>query len=63
MECKPLAASIAIGNDWNDLAMLHSAGLAIAVHNAHPDVLAIADVVVPSVSDSGVAHALERFVL
>jgi Cof subfamily protein (haloacid dehalogenase superfamily) len=60
---QPLAASIAIGNDWNDLAMLRSAGLAIAVSNAHPDVLAIADVVVPSVDNCGVAHALERFVL
>ena len=59
----PLGASMAIGDDWNDLAMLRSAGLAVAVSNAHPDVLAIADVVVPSVGNSGVAHALERFVL
>ncbi len=59
----PLAESIAIGDDWNDLEMLRVAGLGIAVRNAQPDVLAIADVVVPSVGESGVAHALERFVL
>jgi len=59
----PLAQSIAIGDDWNDVAMLGVAGLAIAVANAHPDVLAVSDVVVPSVGESGVAHALERFVL
>jgi Cof subfamily protein (haloacid dehalogenase superfamily) len=59
----PLGESIAIGDDWNDLEMLRVAGLGIAVRNAHSDVLAIADVVVPSVGDSGVAHALERFVL
>jgi hypothetical protein len=59
----PVTRSIAIGDDWNDVEMLRVAGLGIAMGNAHPDVLALADVVVPSVGDSGVAHALERFVL
>jgi Cof subfamily protein (haloacid dehalogenase superfamily) len=59
----PPVQSIAIGDDWNDVEMLSAAGLAIAVGNAQPDVLALADVVVPTVGNSGVAHALERFVL
>lgn len=54
---------LAIGDDWNDLEMLRYAGLGVAVGNAHPDVLAIAGEVVPSVADDGVAFALERFVL
>ncbi len=59
----PLDQVLAIGDDWNDLEMLRSAGLGVAVGNAHPDVLAIAGEVVPSVADDGVAVALERFVL
>ena len=54
--------SLAIGDDWNDIEMLRTAGLGVAVANAHPDVLAIADAVVPSVADDGVAVAFERFV-
>jgi Cof subfamily protein (haloacid dehalogenase superfamily) len=59
----PIEESLAIGDDWNDLEMLRRAGVGIAVANAHPDVLAIADDVVPSVADDGVAIALERYVL
>jgi len=55
--------ALAIGDDWNDIEMLRSAGLGAAVANANPDVLAIADVVVPSVMADGVAVAIERFVL
>ena len=59
----PPSQSVAVGDDWNDVAMLREAGLAIAVANAHPDVLALVDVVVPGVANSGVADALERLVL
>jgi Cof subfamily protein (haloacid dehalogenase superfamily) len=59
----PVDQSIAIGDDWNDIEMLRRAGIGIAVANAHPDVLAIADDVVPSVDDAGVAVALQRYVL
>lgn len=54
---------LAIGDDWNDLEMLRYAGLGVAVANAQPGVLAEAEAVVASVSDDGVADALERFVL
>ncbi len=59
----PLREVLAIGDDWNDVEMLRDAGLGIAVENAHPDVLAVAQAIVPSVADDGVAVALERFIL
>jgi Cof subfamily protein (haloacid dehalogenase superfamily) len=59
----PPTEVLAIGDDWNDLEMLRYAGLGVAVANAHPDVLAMADAVVPAVEDDGVAVAIERYVL
>jgi Cof subfamily protein (haloacid dehalogenase superfamily) len=59
----PLAEVLAVGDDWNDLEMLRTAGLGLAVANAHPDVSAIADAIVPSVEEDGVAVALERYVI
>ncbi|MGB7982174.1 MAG: HAD family hydrolase [Candidatus Nanopelagicales bacterium] len=55
----PAAQVAAIGDGRNDLGMLRSAGLAIAPANAHPDVLAAADLVVASNDDDGVAAALD----
>jgi Cof subfamily protein (haloacid dehalogenase superfamily) len=46
---------VAFGDMPNDLPMLAWAGHAVAVANAHPDVLAVADEVVPSNDDDGVA--------
>ena len=55
--------SVAIGNYYNDLAMLSIAGVGVAVDNAPDDVKAQADLVVASNNDSGVAEALTRLVL
>jgi len=49
----------AFGDMPNDLPMLRWAGRGHAVANAHPDVLACADAVVPGNDDDGVATALE----
>ncbi len=49
----------AVGDAPNDLPMLRWAGLGCAVANAHPDVLAAADRVLPSNEDDGVAVLLE----
>lgn len=49
----------AFGDMPNDLAMLRWAGRGHAVADAHPDVLAEADVVVGGAEDDGVAAALE----
>ena len=46
----------------NDLPMLAWAGRAVAVANAHPEVLALADEVTASNDDDGVALVLERLV-
>jgi len=54
------AEVIAFGDMPNDLPMLHWAGCGVAVANAHPEVLAAADLVTRSNDADGVALALER---
>lgn len=53
------AKVVAVGDMPNDLPMLRWAGHAAAVANAHPDLLAIADTILPSNDDDGVAHLIE----
>lgn len=61
--CKDLeidrAEVIAFGDMPNDLPMLRFAGRAVAVANAHPDVLAAADEVTASNDEDGVARRIE----
>ncbi len=52
--------TVAFGDMPNDLPMLAWAGTAVAVSNAHPDVLAAADEVTAANNDDGVARFLER---
>lgn len=54
---------MAVGDDRNDMDMLHHAGLGIAMGNAIAEVQAAADVVTGSNADDGLAQALERFIL
>jgi 5-amino-6-(5-phospho-D-ribitylamino)uracil phosphatase len=58
-----LAETLAIGDSRNDLDMLQTAGLGVAMGNASAEVKARADVIVSSNAEDGVAEALERFVL
>lgn len=51
---------VAFGDMPNDLPLLEWAGHAVAVANAHPDVLALADEVTAANDDDGVARVLER---
>jgi Cof subfamily protein (haloacid dehalogenase superfamily) len=51
---------VAFGDMPNDFAMLQWAGHAVAVANAHSDVLAIADEVTAANDEAGVARVLER---
>lgn len=51
---------IAIGDDLNDLAMIENAGLGVAMGNARPEVLAIADRVIGSNAEEGLAAFLEE---
>jgi Cof subfamily protein (haloacid dehalogenase superfamily) len=57
-----MAEVIAIGDNYNDLAVLASAGRAAAPANAIPEVLAIVQQVLPSNADDGVAELLESLV-
>jgi len=51
---------VSFGDDVNDIEMLQESGLGIAVENAVPEVLAVADRVTASNNDDGVALILEE---
>jgi len=53
---------IAVGDDVNDIAMIRSAGLGLAMGNAKPEVQAAADRVIGSNLDDGLAQFLEELV-
>jgi hypothetical protein len=53
---------IAFGDHQNDVPMLAWAGHGVAVENAHPDAIAVADEIAASCDDDGVARVLERLV-
>jgi hypothetical protein len=52
---------VAFGDMPNDVPMLRWAGHGVAMANAHPDVLTVADEVTASNSADGVAQVLERW--
>ena len=54
---------MAIGDALNDVEMLEWAGIGVAVANAHPKALSVADVVAPDHREDGVAWAIKRYVL
>lgn len=56
----PREATIAFGDGTNDLSMIRSAGLGVAMKNAAPEVLAAAREITLSCDEDGVAAALER---
>jgi Cof subfamily protein (haloacid dehalogenase superfamily) len=55
------ARSVAFGDGDNDVELLEWAGYAVAVANAHPKVLDVADFVCPSVDEEGVAQVIEAY--
>ena len=54
------ASVVAFGDMPNDLSMLAWAGTSYAVANAHPDVLAAVDHVIPGNNEDGVAQVIEQ---
>lgn len=54
---------MAIGDSLNDIEMISSAGIGVAVENAIPQIKEIADYITSSNIEDGVAKAIERFVL
>ncbi|MFT6131158.1 MAG: Cof subfamily protein (haloacid dehalogenase superfamily) [Neolewinella sp.] len=57
-----LADCIAFGNHFNDIEMLKAVGLGVAVANAIPEVLAVADVTTIAAKEDGVAIALKEYI-
>ncbi len=55
--------AMAIGDGENDLEMIKMVGIGVAMGSAPEHVKALADAVVGTVDQAGVAEALERFVL
>ena len=55
------AETVACGDGENDRELLDWAGFGIAVANAHPEILARADLVVPDVEHEGVAALFEAY--
>jgi len=53
-----LADCMAFGDNYNDIEMLRGVGLGVAVANAKPKVLAVADRVVGAAKEDGVAEGL-----
>ena len=51
---------VAFGDNYNDIEMLKSVGLGVAVSNANLEVLAIADKVTDTNRNDGVAKILEE---
>jgi hydroxymethylpyrimidine pyrophosphatase-like HAD family hydrolase len=56
----PASDVVAFGDYPNDIPMLAWAGHGVAVANAHPDVIEIADEVTATNDEDGVALVLER---
>lgn len=59
----PRQATVAIGDQDNDVDMLSWAGLGIAMQNGTEAVKRAADVVTPPLSEDGAAQAIERYLL
>ncbi len=59
----PLTEVMAIGDERNDVSLLSTAGLAIAMDNAAAEVKAVADYITLDVDQDGVAAAIKKFLL
>jgi Cof subfamily protein (haloacid dehalogenase superfamily) len=57
----PVSETLACGDSGNDLDLIKTAGIGVAMANADREVLAEADFVTKSNAESGVAYALRRF--
>lgn len=55
--------TIAVGDSYNDLAMLEAAGLSVAMGNARKEILEMADVIVDDNDHDGCAQAIYQYLL
>ena len=56
----PIELAVAVGDDDNDLAVLHAAGTAVAMGNANERVRAACDLVVADCDHDGIVEVIER---
>ena len=54
---------MAVGDHRNDIEMIQWAGWGVAMGNALPEVIAVADTVTGTLAEDGVAQAIEKYVL
>ena len=54
--------TMAIGDAGNDLAMIQKAHVGVAMANSFPNIKEVADYVTTSNEESGVAHAINKFI-
>ena len=59
----PLQETIAVGDSYNDIAVLSTCGLPIAVANAREEILAMCKEKVADNNNNGVKEAIEKFLL
>ncbi|MBA7691497.1 Phosphatase YwpJ [subsurface metagenome] len=59
----PLTEVMAVGDGTNDISLLSSAGLGIAMDDAPDELKAVADYVTLDVDHSGLAAAISKFLL
>lgn len=57
-----ISQTMAIGDSENDIEIIKTAGLGVAVGNAMENVKAIADKVVAPMKENGTAQAIEKFI-
>ena len=59
----PLSQMIAVGDEGNDLEMVQTAGLGIAMGNAIEPIKAVADAITNDCDHDGVAEVIEKYLL
>lgn len=57
----PHENTLAIGDSYNDLFMIETAGIGIAMGNSEEEIKARADYITDKIGDNGLAHAFEHF--
>lgn len=51
---------VGVGDSYNDFPLLEAAGLKVAMGNAHKELIEIADLVIPSNDEDGVAYLIDK---
>lgn len=59
----PMGQTMSFGDDLNDISMLKTSGIGVAMGNADDEVKKAADYVTDSCDNNGVAKAIKRFIL